>query len=229
MSKRKPKVRGFNTPFTGVHLPEATVPAPPPVLDRKVEEVEEVAENGEILFAAAMRGVGQLSGNAGRVEPAKREVSQIPDDEQEALWELQSLVEGKGAFEITDAEEVLVGRAPGVSEETLERLRKGEFSFRRHLDLHGLTRDESKLEVIRFITEARNGGERCVLVVTGRGKRSPAGVAVLRQALPRWLSRAPLRSHVLAFSLARQVDGGSGAFYVLLRRLGVRPFGGGHR
>ena len=139
--------------------------------------------------------------------------------------ELQSLVEGKGTFEIIDSEEALSGKAPGVSNEILERLRQGHFSFRRHIDLHGHSRDEAKEIVTRFVSEARRDGERCVLVITGRGKSSPTGISVLREALPRWLSRAPLSSHVLAFASARHVDGGAGAFYVLLRRPGVRPFG----
>ena len=79
---------------------------------------------------------------------------------------------------------------------------------------------QSLKELLRFIGGSRRGGEGCVLVVTGRGKRSPNGLSVLREALPRWLSRAPLNSHVLAFCTARRVDGGPGAFYVLLRRAG---------
>jgi DNA-nicking Smr family endonuclease len=112
-----------------------------------------------------------------------------------------------------------------VSREILDRLRAGQFSFRRHIDLHGLSREEAKAEVIRFVASSRRAGERCVLVVTGRGRSSPHGIPVIRQALPRWLSRAPSSAHVLAFCNARGVDGGPGAFYVLLRRPGVRPFG----
>ncbi len=223
MGKRR-KSNGFNTPFTGLTVPatpaRAAAPAPAPVA------APPSTESDAELFAAAVRDATPLAKARGRVEPAKREAACLPDDEQLALLELHSLIEGRGPFETTDAEEICAGRAPGVSIELVERLQQGHFSWRRHLDLHGLTREEAKAQLTRFIVEARREGERCVLVVTGRGLGSPDGVAVLRQALPRWLGRAPLRAHVLAYTLARQVDGGAGAFYVLLRRPGVRPFGG---
>jgi len=209
VSKRKPK-GGFNTPFAGVSLPPPAEPAPetPPVALVDASDERTDAE----LFAAAVGGANPLRDERGRVEPAKRSESELPDDEQLALLELQELVDGKGAFEISESEEDMSGRAPGVSHDILERLRGGQFSFRHHIDLHGFTRDEAKIEVVRFISKARKNGERCVLVVTGRGRSSPQGIAVLRQTMPRWLSRAPLSAHVLAFCSARNVDGGPGAF-----------------
>jgi DNA-nicking Smr family endonuclease len=162
-----------------------------------------------------MQGVAPLSHDA-RVEPKKRETSELPSDDQLALAELEALVSGDGTFTLADAGEVISGRAPGVNNRIIERLRKGHYAFRRHIDLHGLN---------DFIIGARRNGERCVLVVTGRGSHSPGGVSVLRDALPRWLSRAPLRAHVLGFCTALRHDGGTGAFYVLLRRPGVPPFG----
>jgi DNA-nicking Smr family endonuclease len=159
-----------------------------------------------------------------RVEPEKRLVSQLPDEDSLALAELQALVEGDTPFRTEESEEFYSGSAPGVSQELVDKLRDGVFSFRRHVDLHGYTRDDGKAALIDFVAAARRDGERCVLVVTGRGKSSPGGISVLREALPRWLGRAPLRSHVLAYCTARSVDGGPGAFYVLLRRVGSKPF-----
>ena len=220
MGKRKQQ--GFNTPFARVSLPKPVVKD-----NQALEPPQEAAPAADdsVLFAAAMSGVAPLNKRSSRVEPAKRETSALPDDEQLALLELESLVSGKGGFRLFESEEDHSGVAPGVSFALLERLKDGQFSFHRHLDLHGMSREEAKTAIIRFVSEARHAGERCVLIVTGRGKSSPAGVSVLRETLPRWLSRAPLRPHVLAFCTARQVDGGPGAFYLLLRRPGVRPFG----
>jgi DNA-nicking Smr family endonuclease len=220
---KKTKAR-FNTPFEKLRglvgqkpdklaASKRSPPAPPPERDDAT------------LFASAMTGVAPLSEGRGRIEPVKREVSALPDDEQLALLELESLVQGKGEFRVFESEEEHAGIAAGVSFALLERLKGGQFSFHRHLDLHGMSRDEAKVAVTRFVSAARKDGERCVLVVTGRGKSSPGGVSVLRETLPRWLSRQPLHAHVLAFCTARQVDGGPGAFYILLRRPGVRPFG----
>jgi DNA-nicking Smr family endonuclease len=116
--------------------------------------------------------------------------------------------------------------APGVNFALLDDLKRGRFAYQQCLDLHGMTRQAAHTEVARFISQSRcRDGATCVLVVTGRGKSSPGGTSVLRDALPRWLSRAPIRAHVLAFCTARAVDGGPGAFYVLLRRQGMKPFG----
>ncbi len=139
--------------------------------------------------------------------------------------ELESFVRGTSPFDLTESEEFQSGTAPGVTDELLHNLKNGEFAFRRHLDLHGMSREEAHAALNEFVVASRRDGERCVLVITGRGKGSPDGVSVLKETLPRWLSRAPARAHVLAFCTALGVHGGPGAFYVLLRRQGVRPFG----
>lgn len=215
---------GFNTPFAGIARRTELVSKPESKPTPAVRPPEPQVSDAD-LFARAVAGAERIPSDRGRVEPSKRETAALPDDEQLALLELESLVQGKGSFRLFESEESHWGIAPGVSYSLLERLQHGHFSFRRHLDLHGLSRDEAKQAVTRFITEARRDGERCLLIITGRGRSSPDGVSVLRETLPRWLSRAPLTAHVLAFSTAEQVHGGPGAYYVLLRRPGVRPFG----
>ncbi len=217
------KSQGFNSPFHDLKLPPKEAPPPPVPKAAPAARVE--SQSDEAYFESAMSGVAPIDHNRARVEPDKTPQRKGPDDEALALQELKSLVDGDAPFKIADSEEELSGTAPGVSHETLLALRTGDFAFRRHIDLHGLRREEAKEALVGFVTTARREGERCVLVVTGRGKGSPSGVSVLREALPRWLSRAPLRAHVLAFSTAQAVHGGPGAFYVLLRRQGVRPFG----
>ena len=49
-------------------------------------------------------------------------------------------------------------------------------------------------------------------MITGKG------AGVLKWHVPEWLKRPPLSGLVLALAEARPADGGSGAFYVLLRR-----------
>jgi DNA-nicking Smr family endonuclease len=216
------KSEGFNSPFARLGgskksaTPEAPVPPPKP----PPPPVEDDAE----LFRRAMAGVRSVPKPTVRVEPAKTLEPRLPDDETLALQEFESFARGETPFELSDSEELQYGLAPGVTQETLRSLQKGDFAFRRHLDLHGLDREAAHAAIIEFIITSRKSGERCVLIVTGRGKGSPAGISVLKETLPRWLSRAPVRAHVLAFCTATGVHGGPGAFYVLLRRQGVRPF-----
>ena len=87
-----------------------------------------------------------------------------------------------------------------------------------HLDLHGMVRAEARAAVERFLRSSRFAGKRCVIVVHGRGLRSPGGEPVLKKALVRWLSRGALAKQVLAFTSTLSYDGGGGAMYVLLRR-----------
>ena len=64
----------------------------------------------------------------------------------------------------------------------------------------------------------RARGERCVLVIHGKGEHSPDGIGVLRGEISAWLSQGAASEHVAAFATAARRDGGEGAVYVLLRR-----------
>lgn len=224
------KQRGFNQPFRGLRArpKPKSEPAPTarPVVAPKPEPVDSFRDD-DALFAAAVADVQPLDQRARRAPggPKPKSPSHGKSGDAAALAELEALVNGESAFEVHDAEEFLSGVAPGVNRRLLGELRRGEHSYRRHLDLHGHSQSEAREALAKFIGTSRRNGERCVLVVTGRGRKSPGGVSVLRESLPRWLSRHPNRPHVLAFCTARPVDGGPGAFYVLLRRPGVRPFG----
>ncbi len=87
-----------------------------------------------------------------------------------------------------------------------------------HLDLHGMVQADAKEALERFVLESVRKGLRAVLVVHGRGLRSPGGTPVLKHAAAQWLSHGHMGGYVLAFATARAADGGAGAMYVLLRR-----------
>jgi DNA-nicking Smr family endonuclease len=108
------------------------------------------------------------------------------------------------------------GAAPGFDRRRLARLRAGDPPPDRELDLHGLRREEARRRLHAELRAALAAGERCLLVVHGRGARSGEAGAVLRDALPDWLAEEPYGGAVLAFASAAQHGGG--ASYVLLRR-----------
>jgi DNA-nicking Smr family endonuclease len=64
----------------------------------------------------------------------------------------------------------------------------------------------------------RARGERCVLVIHGKGQHSAGGIGVLRGEIAAWLSQGACSASVAAFATARGDDGGEGAMYVLLRK-----------
>lgn len=176
------------------------------------------------LFASEMAGVQPLApdprGRLGAPEPGARPrpPSQRARDEAEAYAQLADLVEGSGHFDISSTDEFIEGVAPGIDKRLLRKLKKGDYAVQAHLDLHGLTSEEARLEVERFVEAARGTGKRCVLIVHGRGLNSKEGIPVLKERLKVWLQRGRIARAVLAFSTARPADGGAGAVYVLLRR-----------
>lgn len=120
-------------------------------------------------------------------------------------------------FAVEETPDGPVGRAPGVSHEVVGRLRGGEPAVDLRLDLHGLSQEVAREEVRALLERARRAGVRCLLIVHGRGARSPAG-PVLKEALPGWLTAAPYDRHILAFTPADPPRGGAGATLVLLRK-----------
>lgn len=104
------------------------------------------------------------------------------------------------------------------------KMTRGKIAPEARIDLHGMTLAEAHGELISFILSTQTAGLRLVLVITGKGKqRSDIGVGhqrtgVLRHQVPHWLRLPPLSSVVLQVSEAHLKHGGSGAYYVYLRR-----------
>lgn len=120
------------------------------------------------------------------------------------------------SFDLEHNGERVDGLAPGVDHGLLRKLRNGEIAWNARVDLHGLDEVSARRRVHEVLLEARRQGDRCVLVIHGRGSHSQGG-AVLKEALLDWLAEPPVGSDVLAFASAKGGDGGVGATYVLLR------------
>lgn len=220
MAKDKP----FNNPFGALKLqkePPAPKPAaarpPPPPQPRKLAPTREDEE-----AALFMQHVGEVEPVRARSEKAFLKppppAPRGSDAEEEALLQLSELVAGTGPFDLADSDEFIEGAAVGLDPQILRKLRRGDYAFQSHLDLHGLTKPEAKEQLAVFLQAARLKGQRCVLVVHGRGLHSKDQLPVLKQSLQSWLTQGRIAKQVLAFSTARPHDGGAGAVYVLLRR-----------
>ena len=103
------------------------------------------------------------------------------------------------------------------------RLRGGKLVPDRSIDLHGCNRDQAFAMLSRAIEGAALAGHRALLVVTGKGARDGGRGGeptrgVIRASLPHWLETPALRPYVAALRPAHPRHGGSGAFYVILRR-----------
>jgi DNA-nicking Smr family endonuclease len=103
----------------------------------------------------------------------------------------------------------------GFDRSTATKLKRGQLALEGRLDLHGMTQQEAFDALQRFLAKAAAHKKRTVLVITGKGQRSEG---VLRRLLPLWLEEPALKKHILAVTAAAAKDGGSGAFYIRLRK-----------
>lgn len=104
------------------------------------------------------------------------------------------------------------------------RMTRGKLSPEARIDLHGLTLAQAHPALISFILKSQSAGLRLVLVITGKGKRGddsgpiPQRMGALRHQVPQWLRMQPMGQAVLQVAEAHLKHGGSGAYYVYLRR-----------
>ncbi|NTV11163.1 MAG: DNA mismatch repair protein MutS, partial [Zoogloea sp.] len=82
------------------------------------------------------------------------------------------------------------------------------------LDLHGMTRDEARAALARFVATSLQQGLRCIRLIHGKGLGSPGRLPILKHLSRGWLAQ---RDDILAFCQARPHDGGDGALLILLR------------
>jgi DNA-nicking Smr family endonuclease len=208
----------LNAPFRELHKRWRTRPASPPPAPARTP-APPVGDETD-LFASAMTDVVPLARGRDRVDgPAPAEGHPRPvSEEAEALAALSDLVTGVARFDITDTREYVEGVIVGLDPRVIRRLRRGDFAWQAHLDLHGLTAAEAREVVDRFMVESFRAGRRCILIVHGRGLNSKDQTPVLKERLKSWLAHGRIAKVVLAFATARPCDGGAGALYVLLRR-----------
>jgi DNA-nicking Smr family endonuclease len=212
----------LNAPFADLkkRLGAVAPPAPPPAPVKPAPTPAPVVEE-PVLFARAMEGVVPVRrGSGSRVDAVGPAATPRPpvSEEAEALAILSDLVRGEARFDVSDTREYVEGAVVGLDPRVLRRLRRGDFAWQAHLDLHGLTADAARPEVDAFLGRAVSAGHRCVLIVHGRGHNSKDQTPVLKERLKSWLARGAAARIVLAFTSARPCDGGAGALYVLLRR-----------
>lgn len=151
------------------------------------------------------------------VKPHPRKTNAFEEKQDEDLQDLKDILSGKLPLDYSASDEYIEGRAQDCSRLQLSKLKAGDFAVESHIDLHGKNREEAKLALNEFFSEALMRGRRCVLVICGRGLRSPGGKPVLKELLVKWLLAGSMSRNVQAFCTAKAHDGGLGAVYVLLR------------
>ena len=159
------------------------------------------------LFRAAMADVRPLRGRKQPVIPKPK--TGRPSKQQE---------ESPPAVATTKAPPL----APQIFDRDVDRaLAKGKRMPESKLDLHGMTLIAAERAVTRFIADVSEQNLRVVLIVTGKGTRLEGGRVFggrIRGEFAGWLERPENRARIAGVRPAHPRHGGSGAFYVLLRR-----------
>ena len=95
------------------------------------------------------------------------------------------------------------------------------------LDLHGFNLDEANKKITSFIKQSYSSGVRKILVVTGKGLHSQIDkdpyiskdFGILKYAVPDFIKRNnELMKMIMEIKDAEIKDGGSGAFYIFLKK-----------
>ncbi len=175
-----------------------------------------MTDDDDDLFRRAMSGAKPLRPSERVAEKKDKPAPKARfsrADEKEALRE--SMLDDIDSMVSDNAGSMRFSR-PSVGRRTMRKLSRGRFSVQAEIDLHGMTVAEAKPRLTDFIENCARNGQLCVRVVHGKGLGSGQRGPVLRNSVNHWLRKWDA---VLAFASARQVDGGTGAVYVLLQQV----------
>ena len=163
-------------------------------------------EEAIFLFRAEMKGVKPLKQDTFvAARPHKKKAQATIKEQREQQDTL---------FYFSDEYEPLLNEESAVKylrenedSHLLKQLRRGDFSPEIFLDLHGLTREQAKLELAALIQTCEKEHLYCASVMTGYGTYT------LKRQIPRWLVQHP---KVRALHQAPKEWGGEAAILILI-------------
>ena len=97
----------------------------------------------------------------------------------------------------------------------------------KHIDLHGFTLQEANKTIERFINSSYDENVSKIIVVTGKGLHSNTekdpyiskDLSILKYSVPDFINNNfELKKKIIEIKNAEIKDGGSGAFYIFLKR-----------
>ena len=194
-------------------------------LERKREEEDNIVtaneQTDEEIFFNAMaevkeikefRGVPFTAPSQFKYSKWNRNLHKEADDSVKIL---RQIVNGERKIRLSDTGEYIEWVSPNIRKDIVQRLHRGDFSVQDYIDLHGMTLSEAEKAFRLFFQEALKKHLFCIKIIHGRGLRSPKG-PVLKEALKKWL-HGKFRKWILAYSSAKDCDGGLGATYIILK------------
>ena len=97
----------------------------------------------------------------------------------------------------------------------------------KHIDLHGFTLEQANLTITKFIDVCYKDNVSKIVVVTGKGLHSKVekdpyvskDLSILKYSVPEYIkNNEELMKKIIEIKDANIEDGGSGAFYIFLKK-----------
>ena len=107
------------------------------------------------------------------------------------------------------------------------KLDKKKVSKIKHIDLHGFTLDQANKNIEKFIDDCYQNSVSKIIVVTGKGLHSNVekdpyvskDLSILKYSVPEYIeNNLELMKKIIEIKDAEIEDGGSGAFYIFLKK-----------
>jgi len=165
------------------------------------------------LFRQAMRGVKPLICDK---EPVYRSRKKLVTQKIQLNHAIDYKDELSEYYESADVDNELLFVRSGVQYKVLRKLKRQHFNIEAKLDLHGMTVTESRSNILKFLHYCQHNYIKYACIIHGKGHGSQKKYGVLKAKVNQWLRT---RQEVLAFCSAHPSDGGTGAVYILIKRL----------
>ncbi len=165
------------------------------------------------LFRDAVGEVKPVKDDKVQQDQPKPKIGNIAKQDDQHVME--SLLAELSENDLLETGEHLSYTSDGVQKGVLRKLKNGQYSVQGEIDLHGLTLKQARHELSEFLSYAIDNRRLCVRIIHGKGRKQADKQPRLKPAVNAWL-----QSHksVLAFCSAREMEGGTGAVVVLLRK-----------
>lgn len=161
-------------------------------------------------FRTAVRGVKPLVHTKVDMIPTppvrpKSSRKQVEEPEIDQFSDFESVLP-------VGSEDIIEFARTGIQHKILRNLRNGKYNVEATLDLHGMTVNEARQALSRFLKKCQNIGIRHAKIIHGKGRST--NKPILKNKLNNWLRQV---EDVLAFCSATTREGRGGALYVLLK------------
>ncbi|OOE53648.1 DNA endonuclease SmrA [Salinivibrio kushneri] len=111
-------------------------------------------------------------------------------------------------------DEVMAYKRDGVQDGVFRKLRLGKYDVNARLDLHKMSLEKARDEILRFLKQCQRMDVRTVIIVHGKGERSNPQ-AMMKSYVCQWLQQI---SDVLCYHSTLRHQGGTGALYVMIKK-----------